>query len=51
MPLPKSGSDNKKTHNHDDFLVYVRGQCLKQKRSLVTQKGGDENNNEQFICR
>jgi hypothetical protein len=40
--LPKSGLDSKKTHNHDDFPISGRGQCLKRKRSLVAQKGGDE---------
>ncbi|CAM6042469.1 unnamed protein product [Sphagnum compactum] len=42
MLLPKSGLDSKKTHNHDDFPISVREQCLKRKRSLVAQKGGDE---------
>ncbi len=40
--LPKSGLDSKKTHSHDDFPISVREQCLKRKRSLVAQKGGDE---------
>ncbi|CAK9870338.1 unnamed protein product [Sphagnum jensenii] len=40
--LPKTGLDSKKTHNRDNFPISVREQCLKRKRSLVAQKGGDE---------